>query len=409
MNEALLGFIYCFKNIKKAFSSDHNYLVMNTDCEKLSTGYPMKITYEPQYENLLRALTVEGQDGLEFALSWLDNLDLDSIDGSLHRLLPIFYKKLNQYNLSGIPIKELGRLKGIYRYYFYKNNLIINESSKIFHALVEAKIEFMLLKGISLILGGYYQDYALRPIDDIDILVDKKNEKEVLVFLKRFGWQKLDTIQQQSHFINKDYKYKINLHRYSLTQHCSNFTDEDFWKYAEAKTFNDNTLRFPSPTDQVWHNCFHSIGYYAGPTILAVIDVINILKISQDTIDWERLIATLKKWEQTYSILNTFLYVDSIVQNLVPYWVIKNLSEVKVSKKEKILFNSFMQEQKGIIKYWKLHFHNNPDKGLIYNMVTFPKYFKSLCGLNNFQFFKLINKRLYKAAIKRIRNFTRNL
>jgi hypothetical protein len=367
----------------------------------------MKITYEPQHEYLLRALTAEGQDGLEFALSWLDNLDLDSIDGSLHRLLPIFYKKLNQYNLSGIPINELGRLKGIYRYYFYKNNLIINESSKIFHALVEAKIEFMLLKGISLILGGYYQDYALRPIDNIDILVDKKNEKEILVFLKRFGWQKLDTIPQQSHFINKDYKYKINLHWHLLTRHRSNFTDEDFWKYAEVKTFDGITLRFPSPTDQVWYNCFHSMGYNTGPTILAVIDVVNILKSRQDAIDWERLIAVLKKLKQTYSALNIFLYIDSIAKNLVPSWVIKNLSEVKVSKKEKILFNSFLLEQKSLKKYWKLHFQNNPDRGLINNMVTFPEYFKTFCGLNNIQFIKLINKRFFKAVANQIRKVAR--
>lgn len=335
----------------------------------------MKISYEPTQELLLKALITEGESGLNYALDWLDNIDLDEIDGGSHRLLPMFYKKFSLYEPALIQKEYFERLQGIYKYYLYKNNMIIHNATKIFQALDQAGIHFMLLKGAGFIIGGYYQDYAIRPMSDIDMLVGKSDLEETLAILYSFNWQKLNVTDHALSLRSKA-NCTIDLHWYSLKQCCCDHIDQDLWKYAEVMNFNGTNIYLPSPTDQIWHNCAHGIKNNTLAPIRWVVDVVTVLKERHDCIDWQRFLYESKKRNISLTALQALLYIDKLASHLVPGWVVQELSKIPVSRIENMYLIALTGDYGKLVKLWGMHNIKNYDKSIAYNLVAFP-YFVS--------------------------------
>lgn len=354
----------------------------------------MMISATLQQEQLLKALVTEGEEGLEHARQWLEDIDLEKVDGGSYRLIPMLYKKLICFGAEGMSGDKLGRIKGIYRYYFYKNNLILHQIEKILRALNEAGIRFMLLKGAALIMGGFYADYALRPMNDIDILVDKENMDDVLKVFTRFGWRKHSLVGHAITLIN-DEKNELDLHWYALNQCSQDGIDADLWRYAQDVDFKGISVLVPSPTDQIWYNCAHGFRYNTLPPIRWIVDVKTVLDKCPESVEWQRLIAETQKRRLTITLLQTLLYFDSLAPGRVPEWVTEELGQLPVSKSEKNLYEVLCREQSTFPLHWALHSNYNDDKSFIFKVVTFPAYIRVAYGLKTYlEFPRLVVKKL---------------
>ena len=129
---------------------------------------------------MLDALLGEGAVSDEAVRDWAAAVDIDALDAASYRLVPALYVRAGS-NPALRPL--LGRMKGIYRYYFYRNNRFLTHVEQVFSALVAAGIDFIVFKGTSTLLQ-YYRSASLRSFGDCDILVhrrDKERAEEVLV------------------------------------------------------------------------------------------------------------------------------------------------------------------------------------------------------------------------------------
>ena len=113
------------------------------------------------------------------------NLDKIILILSSHLMLPAFYNCCKKKKiLKFLPDPFTNYIKEIYEINKQRNKLLLNEMELISKFLQQSKINFVFLKGSSLIYQKIYSDIGERMIGDIDILIEDKRRKEVINLLK---------------------------------------------------------------------------------------------------------------------------------------------------------------------------------------------------------------------------------
>jgi len=115
---------------------------------------------------MLRAALLQREPALESWNEWKRNVNIDVVDYGSHRMVPQLYRNLQRH---GVKEQLMDRLKGVYRYYLYKNEILMHRIGTLLKAFEDAGIETMVLKGAALI-QLYYRESGLRPMLDADVL-----------------------------------------------------------------------------------------------------------------------------------------------------------------------------------------------------------------------------------------------
>ncbi|WP_047550973.1 nucleotidyltransferase family protein [Psychroserpens sp. Hel_I_66] len=111
---------------------------------------------------------------------------------SRHLVLTTLYCRLNQKNLLHLLPQDLSDyLKDITSINRNRNKKLIEEAQSLTAMLQKHNIEFVFIKGMALLIGGYFKDIGERMIGDIDILVLEKDAESAFDILKKEGYSKL--------------------------------------------------------------------------------------------------------------------------------------------------------------------------------------------------------------------------
>src|SRR5215813_5242175 len=144
-------------------------------------------------ELMLRAALLRRQVALESWNQWRRNVNIDVIDYGSHRMIPQLYRNLQRYGVKD-PLME--RLKGVYRYYLYKNEILMYRIGTLLAAFEDAGIKTMVPQGAALI-QLYYKDSGLRPMLDADVLVHVHQAEQAMGLLTRLRWTSVRYRQPQ--------------------------------------------------------------------------------------------------------------------------------------------------------------------------------------------------------------------
>ena len=119
-------------------------------------------------EVLLRAALRPGVEAVDAWWQWCATSDLDRLDHFSTQLLPQVYRNLQDAQAHAVP--EIGRLRGIYRRSWYRNQLVLHAAAGVREQLAAAGIPTMLVAGAAVALR-HDPSLAARPIDDAGALV----------------------------------------------------------------------------------------------------------------------------------------------------------------------------------------------------------------------------------------------
>ena len=239
-------------------------------------------------ELLLRAALLPREPALDAWDEWRRSVNLDVIDYGSHRMVPQLYRNLQRL---GVKDPLMDRLKGVYRYYLYKNEILMHRIGSLLAAFEEAGIETMVLKGAALI-QLYYRESGLRPMLDADVLVHTHHAEQAMKVLARMQWKPLSYMQPQMRIpivhstpFEDEGGRQMDLH-WHLFWECFNAGDnDDYWKNAvPIKIGGVKTLAL-SPTDQLLHTCWHGARWNEVPPIRWVADATAILGASAAEIE----------------------------------------------------------------------------------------------------------------------------
>lgn len=291
----------------------------------------------PNQELLLRAALSQRELALESWNEWRRKVNIDVIDYGSHRLIPQLYRNLQRHGVND-PLME--RLKGVYRYYLYKNEILMHRIGSLLTAFEDAGIRTMVLKGAALI-QLYYRESGLRPMLDADVLVHAHQAEQAMEVLTGLQWkpryprpQTRIPIFHSTPFEDEGGR-QVDLH-WHLFWECFNAKDDDgYWQNAiPIKIGGVQTLAL-SPTNQLLHTCWHGARWNEVPPIRWVADAMAILAASAEEINWPGLLEKAQRHRIVSPVKDSLEYLKKKFDAPVPDSVLASLSAVRITKIER--------------------------------------------------------------------------
>ncbi|MEP7270434.1 MAG: nucleotidyltransferase family protein [Acidobacteriota bacterium] len=292
---------------------------------------------DKQQQLLLRAALCPGDTARNAWTQWSSGVDIDLLDLGSYRLLPLVYRNLKSI---GIADAELVKLKRAYRQTWYQNQTLFHRFASVLRLFRENGIETMVLKGTALTLL-YYKDTGLRPMADIDLLVQLSERAAAINLLVGQGWSPVRPIDQRAYvFMHADAfrdsaGRNLDLHWHLLPECHVPSDDSSFWAYSATTTVLGEPTRVLSPTDQLLHVCVHGAGWDPVPPVRWVADAMTILRAS-DEIDWVRLGSKARSLQLTLALRDTLEYLSSALSAEIPTTALESLRTTEVSRAERL-------------------------------------------------------------------------
>jgi len=288
----------------------------------------------PEQELLLRASLLDGNEAIEAWNQWINTINLDHIDYGSHRLLPLLYKTLKDHKVDG---PEFGRIKGVYKRTWIRNQLLFRDVMPVIQALYVANIDIMLLKGAALTIQ-IYNDYGARPMGDIDILVPCTDIKKTIEILYELGWNPeyefakgYNPLTHAVHYASQE-ENSLDLHWQVLKLDGVRKYEKGYWERSLEMNIGDIPVRVLCPTDQLIHACEHSIHWNLHPLLRWVADSYLILQTAD--IEWDHLVSHTKQLQMTLLLSKALRYLKEGFDLSIPECVLQSLETTPTSTKE---------------------------------------------------------------------------
>ena len=205
---------------------------------------------------------------------------------SSHLMLPALYINLkNKKSLSNIPKDLAYYLKEIYSLNRSRNEVIISEANEIALKFKNQKIDYIFLKGTSMLLGNYYKNIGERMIGDIDILVADKDFRKAINILKEMKYFNKNStkISLSNHFprlLHNKKMIAVEIHKEILHFRAEKINKQEI---LNQKVRLNNNKFIPNNYFQIIHNVYNyqlnDHGYLkATYSFRSIYDILKIIK-----------------------------------------------------------------------------------------------------------------------------------
>jgi len=358
-------------------------------------------------KNMLHAILDKNQEStLSHFEAWANSIHFDEIEGGSYRLVPLLYKKVSNLQ-ADFPLKS--RMKGVYRYFLFDNQMLMHKSMDVLEALQEAKIDYMLLKGAALI-ASYYESPALRPMNDLDILIKREDAHRTFELLNAMGWENpFGRIFQQSfqttysYALRKPNQIELDLHWNVIYQVAWEGSEQAYWQEGESAQFANHTVSILKPEMQLLHNLAHGLRYNALSAIRWIPDVMLIIEKRKDDFDWNHLLALAQERRLVYTLRYGMVLLAEEFGAEIPESFMTDLKAIPISKAEKKL-HQVMNERSRFSMFkahWQIYMISSANKPYWKRMMGLPYYLKSLIACETYrEAFTFIMRKLVKHAKK---------
>ncbi len=337
-----------------------------------------------EQELLLQAALLEGEDAISAWHQWKSIVGLDvHLDHGSYRLLPLLYKNLQRYIVED-PF--VGRLKGIYRLEWSKNQRLLYEMNKVLKYLHDAGIQTMILKGAALTVL-IYKNYSVRPMGDIDILVPTSQISLTINLLKDAGWIPI------TNFIDDDLRYlhaiafkdqfgnELDLHWHHLIECHGNNYDWDFWERSVSIQLADVSTLALNPTDTLLHVIVHGVRWNPLPPIRWIADAMSLINSLDKKIEWTHFINQTKKYKVVLRVKEALHYLQDKFQAGIPMSIMDKINQIPISFTERLEYRYFNEAPHGTNTFYNKYAINlviylrlTINEGLLRKIIGLPLY-----------------------------------
>lgn len=336
-----------------------------------------------EQELLLKATLLREEDAVTAWRSWAAAVNFDLLDAGSQRLLPLLYKNLTDQNVRH-PV--IGVYKGFYRMTWYKNRLLCHRITNVLRLLDHHGIPALLLKGAALV-SLYYKDWALRPMNDFDLLVPQDDALKTIDLLCQSGWTPAASMPAESDIqishactLIDDSGIEFDLHWRIMHESGGSDIDNNFKNSATLIDFYGVNVSVLSHTDQLFHVLVHGARWNAIAPLRWIPDAMMILRNAGLKIDWQRLLQEAHRRCLVVSIKKSLTYLHDVFAAPIPADIMANMERLSPSLTERIEF--WMNgRSRGLVRdlfyLWFMHVRASGGTGSIRLMLRFPSFLRT--------------------------------
>ena len=176
------------------------------------------------------------------------------------------------------------------------NLRLLDVARPALESLAAAGIRTMLLKG-AVLANPVYNEPGLRPIGDVDVLVEPGQAREATRILEGLGWvawrgySERDLLLAHGLDLRKPPHGALDVHWYLLAECCWDGADRGVWERAQAMTSVTPTTVVPAAADLLLHICVHGLRWSPVHAGHWVADAARIIRTSWERLDWDVVVA----------------------------------------------------------------------------------------------------------------------
>lgn len=293
-----------------------------------------------EQELLLRACLLSGAECLEAWEQWRGVFEKGHVDKGSQRLLPLLYRNLQS---QGIHQPLIDKFKTEYFHTWSRTQFSFHRAAALIDAFNQAGIRTMLLKGSALVLL-FYEDFGLRPMMDIDLLVHRNQVKPSIQLLNDLGWKSkysspeaLVPFEQAGEFRDAG-NQNLDLHWRVLWEGWQGSGDEEFWAGNISTEINGIPTHSLNSADHLLHVCVHGAKWNDTSSLRWVADAMMIIRSQKLKIDWARLVRQAQERQLTLPMRDTLSYLSNLLGAGIPLEVLNNLKNTPTSKLERTFY-----------------------------------------------------------------------
>lgn len=238
-----------------------------------------------------------------------------------------------------------------------RNVYLIFELQSILKKFNACKIPVILLKG-AVFLRTIYPDIGERYLEDIDVLIHKKNVStaENLLFSLDYHFYKTNGATHNTYCKKGKLPLYFDLHwdivnKKSIFQkYAFKLKVDDFWENALSINIDGVRALTMHPNDLIIYLSCHALKeYYWDKKWLE--DIGKIIKYYKDQIDWKKVIDKAKKYKVTKSVFYALSSVKNNTSDVVSKYILNQLGFKKINWMDKKILN--LIEKNKSIKKWR--------------------------------------------------------
>lgn len=347
---------------------------------------PLNCWPTPPQRLLLRAALLQDDGATSAWRAWRSAVDLDRLDAESVRMLGLLYGNLVA---RGIADPLLGRLRGIHRDLWLKNQLRLRAVARPLAALADAGLEIMLLKGSALLLHAY-ASFGLRAVADVDVLVRVERVGDALALLERLGWRPIfynGRARMTPGYLATEHAVglrnpageELDLHWHVMPECVRPGADESFWQHAAWIEHQGLAVRVLDDTDQLLHVLAHGIKFESAPKLRWAADALTILRKPGTRIDWERFVGQTRELRLVAPVREGLAYLRQHLAAPIPSAPVRRLDAVRLSAIER--FDHHLRTTAHdltfvnvLARMWFWHRRLSPTTAPLRLLATFPQF-----------------------------------
>lgn len=309
---------------------------------------------------------------LSHSLDWGIILD----DAYYHRTMQLLYhclEKSGQQNL--VPQGILAILRMVYSIYKLRNKRYYKEARRVLESLQDARINYAVYKGI-FSAEKVYRDVALKPFNDVDILINKKDKKKANNVFSKLGytfeydqWRARERNQEleeadceyggQQEYEGPDIDPVMRYLDFGMSTRTFHFDvhyklqyASSFWRIDEGSVL-ENAIStklsgfdafVPCYEDQLillaTHLYRHALSLEDQPgdfELFRFCDINETIRHFKDDIDWKRFVRSVKLSKAEIPVYYALYFTEKLFDRQVPEWVLDRIRPKNWEKEKNVL------------------------------------------------------------------------
>lgn len=241
-----------------------------------------------------------------------------------------------------IPKNIEPRLKGVLRWFQYRNISLLSGLKLLIVELNKQNIPVLLIKGAAMKI---LEPDKARMMADVDCAVGVDNLNKTVKISKELGF-KINESYKHATEVRKSDILKIDIHNKIVKSDTdTTITDKKIFERAKEYDFYGSKVLIPNTEDMIfllltngYENILYSQPFYKN--ISWLLDVVYILKNNRN-IDWNFVVVDAKETDTLAQVKIMFELINYFLPNTVPDNII---SSIQISGQENKFFHAYTKK-----------------------------------------------------------------
>jgi len=262
-------------------------------------------------------------------------------------LSPLLYDTVKETPDLAIPIETERFLKQSYHATATFNLFALHELSNVLDIVAPLNIPVVILKGAAL-LHSAYDNFALRPMVDLDLLIHFATLEQTMETLANAGYleqQPMPFHNYQGLFWNEVLlvssgasKMQVELHwnLVDIPYYARKLTTEKLMARSRIIHAEGEELFLLAPDDQILHLCIHNTYHHRNLLERSFVDIAFAADQYADEIDWDRLVMTAIENDMTRAVMTNLTLASKEWFAPVPAEILRQLGIPGIQFRERL-------------------------------------------------------------------------